>query len=441
ELNVWASMEERDQVRRLGGEQSGQIAVKLRKMNGQLRDVLFHAKLIHRDGQACLLTHVQDVTDRMAVEESLRTSRERLKLMFRVGPLPSVLLRQSDHRLMDVNLAFEAATGYSRQEAIGRSVLKLELWDEVDEQKFGQQLQKEGGRLHGYPSSFRTRSGQIRDVLVFAEAFDFDDEPCLLAQFQDVTEENRAHELAAESAERFETAFEANPTPKLISTLDTGQIVAVNAAFCETFGYRRNELIGGFTADTNLWRDREERQAITGLLQEEGSIRSYPRHVRTRTGESRDVLMWVQPIVLDGRAHTLSLYVDVTEFNRLQQDVKLRAVALANAGEAISIADADGRILFVNNAFTRDTGYTQDEVSGRTTAELLHGPSQGRAEELDQAMVVNFEDQDIQNALETVGHWEGESWFRRKNGEIYPRLLNLGVVRDDRGNITHCISV
>ena len=89
--------------------------------------------------------------------------------------------------------------------------------------------------------------------------------------------------------------------------------------------------------------------------------------------------------------------------------------------DGVIITDADNRIIDVNPAFTHSTGYGREEVLGNTPSLL----SSGRH---DAAFF-----QGMWRALDEEGHWQGEIWDRRKNGEIYLELLTINVIKDERG--------
>jgi PAS domain S-box-containing protein len=77
------------------------------------------------------------------------------------------------------------------------------------------------------------------------------------------------------------------------------------------------------------------------------------------------------------------------------------------------ITDAEARIVAVNPAFCAITGYTANEVLGHTPAML-------RSTEHDQAFY-----REMRRSLTDHGHWQGEIWNRRKNGEVYPEWLSV----------------
>lgn len=129
-------------------------------------------------------------------------------------------------------------------------------------------------------------------------------------------------------------------------------------------------------------------------------------------------------IELDDRQQVVMLYgafQDVTEAKRAQLQQELAAKVFSHAFEGITITDAEGTILDVNNSFTRITGYARDEVLGQNPRLLKSGRQ-------DAAFY-----QALWHQLLSTGHWRGELWNQRKNGEVYPELLNISAVRDAQG--------
>ncbi len=112
---------------------------------------------------------------------------------------------------------------------------------------------------------------------------------------------------------------------------------------------------------------------------------------------------------------------DVTDAKLAQLRVRLAANVFDYAHEGITITSADGKILEVNEAFCRITGYSRDEVIGQTPSILKSGRQ-------DAAFY-----QEMWHTLQTVGVWSGEIWNRRKTGEIHPEILNISAVRDPQG--------
>ncbi|MDX5371839.1 MAG: EAL domain-containing protein [Pseudomonadaceae bacterium] len=118
---------------------------------------------------------------------------------------------------------------------------------------------------------------------------------------------------------------------------------------------------------------------------------------------------------------------DITERKRLDEEQCLAATVFEACGEGIVILDADYLLLSVNQAFSDVTGYRKDEVLGRSVATLIGSREARRQYQL------------IREQLELHGSWRGELIETRKNGELYPQWLQLNVVRDARGQVSHIV--
>jgi diguanylate cyclase (GGDEF)-like protein/PAS domain S-box-containing protein len=120
-------------------------------------------------------------------------------------------------------------------------------------------------------------------------------------------------------------------------------------------------------------------------------------------------------------------------FNRMldqqdRDDAQLRVAAIAfEAQEGILVTDADHRIVRVNKAFTKITGYSEQEVVGKNPRILNSGKH-------DRAFFREFH-----RRLEREGYWQGELWNRRKSGEIYPEWASVSAVKDDSGRVENYV--
>lgn len=106
---------------------------------------------------------------------------------------------------------------------------------------------------------------------------------------------------------------------------------------------------------------------------------------------------------------------------------RLAATVFDAASEGIVIFDPDYCILTVNQAFSRVSGYLPEDVIGRRVTDIASSRDARR----------HF--QAIHQSLEQTGQWQGELVEARKNGELYPQWLQLNVVRDKAGNLSHIV--
>ncbi|KAA1011024.1 EAL domain-containing protein [Paraburkholderia panacisoli] len=117
---------------------------------------------------------------------------------------------------------------------------------------------------------------------------------------------------------------------------------------------------------------------------------------------------------------------DITERKQIEAELRIAAVAF-DSMEPMMITDASGTILRVNSAFTECTGYTADEIVGRTPRVL-------RSDRHDAAFF-----KAMWKAIHRAGGWQGEVWDRRKSGEVYPKWLTISAVMGEDKVVSHYV--
>lgn len=126
---------------------------------------------------------------------------------------------------------------------------------------------------------------------------------------------------------------------------------------------------------------------------------------------------------------TANLASIAIEKSRSEETLKRAASVFTHANEGIIITDASATIIEVNDTFTRITGYTHEEVLGKNPR-IIQSSRQSK----------EFYSQ-MWSSLEKNGHWRGEIWNRRKNGEIYPEMLTISAVKDEGGVVQQYVSL
>ncbi len=141
------------------------------------------------------------------------------------------------------------------------------------------------------------------------------------------------------------------------------------------------------------------------------------------------LIVHIEAIANDDNQSCRVILVDITERKGNEEKLKLANLVYQAIGEAIMVADADNRIVTVNPAFTELTGYTLQEAVNQSTTLLKSGHQ-------DEAYY-----QVMWHALETTGHWQGEIWNRRKNGETYLEWLTINTVYDEQNKVRYRIAM
>jgi len=139
---------------------------------------------------------------RQQADEDLRVSEEKFQLAFHHTFVPMVISRASDRIILDVNQAFCDGTGYTRDEATGRTGLDLNLWVNLEEQKNLAGLLTKQGYVSELKTEFRRKSGETGVALISAVNIPLGDEPCFLYTIYDVSKiEQLLQELQAKNDE------------------------------------------------------------------------------------------------------------------------------------------------------------------------------------------------------------------------------------------------
>ena len=131
----------------------------------------------------------------------------------------------------------------------------------------------------------------------------------------------------------------------------------------------------------------------------------------------------------DGSTLWHGFITDVTERKLAESKLQLAASVFTHAREGIMITDAKGTIIDVNETFTRITGFSREEALGQNPRMLNSGR---QPPEYYSAM--------WRTLLET-GHWSGEVWNRRKDGEVYAEMQTVSAVRDGAGQTQNYVAL
>lgn len=134
---------------------------------------------------------------------------------------------------------------------------------------------------------------------------------------------------------------------------------------------------------------------------------------------------------LSAAIHTMVNHLtwEIIERKKAEEQLRLSATVFAHNSEAIVITDEHNNIVRVNQAFTRISGFEEDEVKGENPRMFASGK-----------MSREFYENMWRDFLAHDG-WSGEIWNKRKNGEIFPEWLILSLVRDESGRVVNYIAI
>jgi diguanylate cyclase (GGDEF)-like protein/PAS domain S-box-containing protein len=127
--------------------------------------------------------------------------------------------------------------------------------------------------------------------------------------------------------------------------------------------------------------------------------------------------------------YIIQMIEDITERKRAQAKQRLAAKVFETTSDGIIIADAEGNITDVNQAFLLMTGYSYEEVLDKNPRFL----QSGRHDKI-------FYEEMWSKTRET-GRWRGKIWNQHQNGDIFSTWMSLSAVRGDHNEVTHYVAV
>ena len=230
----------------------------------------------------------------------------------------------------------------------------------------------------------------------------------------------RAGELAALQI----AALEATANAVLISDRH-GKVVWVNSAFQELTGYKCEEISG---QDTRLLRSGQNSQALYAEMWRtilEGKVWRGELVNRRKDGSLYDEEMTITPVLNSAEeiTHFIAIKLDITERKRNEEHSCRLAQAIETSPELIGMANSEGCFTYMNPAFLKSSGYSEEEMIGKPFT-VVFSPNNPAAL-IDDLAVRMFQ----------RPGWVGECLLLRRDGTDFPAFLRAGSVEDKEGHI------
>jgi len=276
---------------------------------------------------------VRDITERRKSEKlqlvvdaakTLLQSEEKFSKAFHNSPVPVCITTLYNPQVIEVNLAFEEQTGFTKQEILGRSLLTLAIFHDPEDLKMIIHVITSKGFIRNKEIIFHIKNGEKRICLLSSELFEIGGEPCLLNVFLDVTDRRLAEEKIAEAKQRFELMIEQT----LVGFIECSTnfiITSWNPSAERIFGYTANEAIGRHIGNLIVKEeDKDERNKLwRDILISQGGISS------TNKNETKDGRMitceWRDTAIIDPKGHVIgivSLVADISERMEIEETLR-----------------------------------------------------------------------------------------------------------------------
>jgi PAS domain S-box-containing protein len=174
------------------GRTIAQMEATLRLPDGGTKLVIVAGQPIEVGEEDCMLFTFIDLEPRRKAEDALRHTEERFSKAFRLAPVPMTVSSLEDFRLLEVNDAFVATTGYAAEDVVARRASELDLWADPKARGNLETMIEAQGNLRNCEIQLRTKEGALIDCLASAETVTIHGQPCVLGVLQDISERKRS---------------------------------------------------------------------------------------------------------------------------------------------------------------------------------------------------------------------------------------------------------
>ncbi len=253
------------------------------------------------------------------------------------------------------------------------------------------------------------------------------------AQRRKRTEERRHHREIKEREDRLRLALWGSSDMFWDLDMDSGELAVLSAD--RSLGSQREQTLSVYEwLRTSVHGD--DQRMIAQRLDDHitGKSALFESEQRVQLADQSWIWMLARGKIVERNEAGRPLRIcgtvrNVTATREAERERRIAQEVISSMGEAVTVTDLEFRFVSVNPAFTRITGWQEHEVLGRSAALLncaQHSPEHY---------------QTLRDTIMSEGHWRGELWQRRKDGDEFLSWLQSSEVRDAHGERTHFVQV
>jgi len=324
-----------------------------------------YATLIEFEGAPAVHGAIINITEQKQAEAELIKREATLNSIFKAAPIGIGLV--SNRIFLKLNEKVCEMTGYSQNELIGKNARILyptkKDYDDVGSEKYRQMTEFGTGTVE---TKWKTKSGEIRDVLLSSSALDPNDLSAgVTFTALDITEGKRTVNELKSSEERLKILFEYAPDAYYLNDLK-GTFLDGNRAAETLIGYSKDELIGKSFVKLNLLDKTQIRKAAVLLTRNARGIATGPDEFTLTRKDGNQVFVEIStyPVKINNRIQVLGIARDVTERHRAIDALKESEGKFRNLAEKspnMIFINKRGRVVYANKKCEEIMGYSVEE--------------------------------------------------------------------------------
>jgi PAS domain S-box-containing protein len=370
---------------------------------------------------AAYVVSSRDITERRQVSSRLQEREQRFRLLFENNPSLAVF-QDTDGAVVDINPAFLAFLNQPREAVIGQPMLAFMPVESraLLEEQFQKAL---SGQTVHIKASVRMEDGKDSILSVTKAPVVVEDKIIgVHVVAKDITENMVAQDMIKRQAEHLSTILESI-TDAFLSVDQQGTLTYANREAERLLTMRREDCLGQVLWDVFPYQ-------LDAIYREQGEAALASGTTRHFEVFSRLLNRWLD-VKMFPSPEGLAIYLsDVTERIETKRQLEMLSLVARSTDNSVIITDTQDRTIWVNDAFTRNTGFSAEDVMGKTPGEVLWGP------ETDPVTVAHIRNRPRNNKtlrINVLGY--------KKAGQKIWLAIDITPVYDEEGQLIQYISI
>jgi len=423
------------------------------------------AHVIDYNGRPARIVQAYDVTSKLKAEDELRKAEAHYRLLFDVNPVPMSIYDPVTLKFLAVNDAALKQYGYSRDECLNLTVMQIHDPQELPKlEKYVREVMSQNEQPPTSVWRHRRKDGTLFWAQVSAHGIEYKGEKARLALSQDISEIKQSEQREHARSEVMELLAKGAPLSQVLETIvrsveqenpamlcsillldDTNEHLVTGAAPSLPDFY--NQIVHGLKIGDGVGSCGTA--AFTGkrVIVEDIQTHPYWAGYQELAAKAQLGACWSNPILspagkvigtfaiyhraphtpaqadLELIEHASYLAGVAIERGIAGEALQLASLVYQNSNEAMVVTDSENHIIAINPAFTKLTSYTLEDALGKDPGMLRSGRQDH-----------NFY-AEMWQSINTLGHWQGEIWNKRKDGHEYAEWLSINTIYDNNGKV------
>jgi PAS domain S-box-containing protein len=280
---------------------------------------LVSAVAVRLNNRHCAIIVVREISDVREAERKMRNSETTLRKIFDANLDSVTTLDAVTRRYTDVNLEFCRATGFSREEVLGKTYWEIGVWPSREESDNFSAAMIRGGEVRNMRANFHAKDGTLIPCLMSGAMVELEGKLSVLSITRNIGDLLAAEERLKRSEAMLREIFDSSVDNMALIDLSNGVFIDVNKEMVRSLGLSKNEIVGKRFDQIRIWEDQDQLALFTKTLIKQREVRNFETTFRTVSGGTFPALISAVILELGGRECALLTARDITDLEAARQ--------------------------------------------------------------------------------------------------------------------------